>query len=304
MRVLCGIAVLTLFLLFQSSFSQADVLIEDGGINTFKAAAIPGVMQIDVASGAGQAGDYLLLTCGGFNNSSTNSFNAPAPAIFTELDTGNCGNNNNCIEGIWGGFTNNPASEMLTCSTTGTTLIFPIAALRYSNVNTINPVIGIQCSEGNSLLATAPSIMTEAGSQVVRIFTSFTFSEDETNNINVSPQTADFSIETSLEGIQIASIGSSTFFNMAGATGTADQAYMGLSPRNWRACTIALRMEPAPPTDPPPTEPPPTDPPPPTIVPPPASTSIPTLSQWGHLSIAILAVLIGVWFLRRNKVKV
>jgi len=62
MKVLCGIAVLTLFLLFQSSFSQADVLIEDGGINTFIAAAIPDVMQIDVASGAGQAGDYLLLT--------------------------------------------------------------------------------------------------------------------------------------------------------------------------------------------------------------------------------------------------
>jgi len=231
----------------------------------------------------------------------------PDLQFFTELDTENCGGSGNCKEGIWGGFTNKPASEMLTCSTTGTTLIFPIAALRYSNVNTINPVIGIQCSEANSLLATAPSIMTEAGPQVVRIFTSFTFSEDETNNINVSPHTADFSIETSLEGIQIASIGSSTFFYMAGATGTADQAYIGLSPRNWRACTIALRMEPAPPTDPPPTYPPPTDvpttDPPPTIIPPPLNTSIPTLSQWGHLGIAIFAVLIGIWFLRRHKAR-
>jgi len=109
-------------------------------------------MQLDVASGAGQAGDYLLLTCGAFNNSTTITFNEPAPAIFTELDTENCRNNNNCTEGIWGGFTNNPASENLTCNTTGASLLFTAATLRYSNVDTMNPVIGIQYSEGNGCL--------------------------------------------------------------------------------------------------------------------------------------------------------
>jgi hypothetical protein len=258
-------------------------------------------MQLNVASGAGQAGNYLLLTCGAFKNPPANAFNPPAPAIFTELDTENCGNSNTCMEGIWGGFTNNLASENLTCNTIGASLLFTAATLRYSNVNTMNPVIGIQCSEGNGLLATAPSIMTEAGSQVVRIFTSFAFTENLTNNITVNPQTASFSSEATVDGAQVSSIGSSTFFNSAGPTGTADQAYVG-SFRDWRACTIALRMEPAPPTMPPPTLPPPTDPPP-TIIPPPSSTSIPTLSQWGHLSIAIFAVLIGVWFLRRHKAR-
>jgi len=302
-RILLFVSIVLIAILLNTATSKSDVLIENGGINSFIAAFIPGVMQLDVASGSGQAGDYMVLTCGAFSNSSANSFNAPGPAIFTELDTENCGNNNNCIEGIWGGFTNNPASEDLTCNTTGTSIIFTAATLRYSNVNTMNPVIGIMCSEGNGLLATAPSIMTEAGSQVVRIFTSFAFAEEEVNNIMVNPQMASFSSQASLEGSQVTSVGSSTFFNSAGATGTADQTYVG-SARDWRACTLALRMEPAPPTPAPtPTITPPTGTPTPTIIPPPDVTSVPTLNQWGHLSIAILAVLVGVWFLRRHRVK-
>ena len=177
-RILLFVLIALLTILLNTATSKSDVLIENGGINPFKAAFIPGVMQLDVASGSGQAGDYVVLTCGAWSNSSANSFNAPGPAIFTELDTENCGNSNNCIEGIWGGFTNNPASEDLICNTTGTSIIFSAATLRYSNVNTMNPVIGISCSEGSGLLATAPSIATEAGSQVVRIFTATTFSED------------------------------------------------------------------------------------------------------------------------------
>ena len=305
-RILLFVSIVLIAILLNTATSKSDVLIENGGINSFIAAFIPGVMQLEVASGSGQADDYIVLTCGAFSNSSANTFIAPGPAIFTELDTENCGNNNNCIEGIWGGFTNNPASEDLICNTTGTSIIFTAATLRYSNVNTMNPVIGISCSEGNGLLATAPSIMTEAGSQVVRIFTSFTFSEDEVNNITVNPQMASFSSQASLEGSQVTSVGTSTFVNSAGATGTADQAYVG-SARDWRACTIALRMEPAPPTPAPTPSPTPTPTATPTttptILPPPDVTSVPTLGEWGHLSVAILAVLVGVLFLRRHRIK-
>ena len=169
-RNLLFISIILLTIFLNTAISKSDVLIENGGINSFKAAGIPGVMQLDVASGSGQAGDYIVLTCGAFGVSSNNSFSAPSPAIFTERDTENCGNNNLCIEGIWGGFTNNPASEDITCTTTGTSIIFNATALRYSNVDTMNPVIGISCSEGNDFLAIAPSIETEAGSQVVRIY--------------------------------------------------------------------------------------------------------------------------------------
>jgi len=295
-RNLLFISIILLTIFLNTAISKSDVLIENGGINNFFAAAIPGVMSLNVISGAGQANDYILLTCGSFKNPPVGSFNPPDPAIFTQLDADSCGSSNICIEGIWGGFTNNAASENLTCNTTGASLIFTAATLRYSNVDTMNPVIGIMCSEGNGLLATAPSIMTEAGSQVIRIFTSFAFTEVITNNITVAAQMADFSSEASVDGGQVSSIGSSNFFNMAGATGTADQAYVG-SARDWRACTIALRMEPAPPTDPPPPTPTPT------IIPPPDVTGVPTLGQWGHLSVALLAVLVGVLFLRRHRAK-
>jgi len=49
--------------------------------------------------------------------------------------------------------------------------------------------------------------MTEAGSQVIRIFTFFAFTEDMTNNINVAAQTANFISEASVDGAQVSSIG-------------------------------------------------------------------------------------------------
>lgn len=243
-KLLFVIFILFFAIFYNTQRSESDVLIENGGTSFFRAAFIPGVMELDVDTGAGQVDDYVLLTCGAYSNSSANSFNAPGPAIFTELDTENCGASNNCIEGIWGGFTSNAASETLTCNTTGTSIIFNATTLRYSNVDPMNPVIGIACAEGNGLLATAPSIATEAGSQVVRIFTSFAFVDDTSDSIIVAPQMASFDLQTTLEGLYIATIGTSDLFNTAGATGTADLAYTGLSPRDWRACTIALRMLP------------------------------------------------------------
>ncbi|MGB2693234.1 MAG: hypothetical protein WBB48_11700 [Thermodesulfobacteriota bacterium] len=311
-KILIYLPILLLTVFLNTDISKSDVLIENGGISRFAAAGIPGIMSLDVVSGAGQSGDYILLTCGSFKNPPVGTFNTPDPAIFTELDTNSCGSSNICIEGIWGGFTNNPGSEILTCNTSGASLLLTAGTLRYSNVDPMNPVIGISCNEGNGLLATAPSIATEAGSQVVRIFTSFAFTEEISNDIMFNPQAANFTSESTIDGVQVSSIGSSTFFNSAGATGTADQSYVG-SARDWRACTIALRMEPAPPTPTPvpptptptPTITPPTDTPTPTptIIPPPDVTSVPTLGQWGHLSVGIFAVLIGVWFLRRHKIK-
>ncbi|MEM7009078.1 MAG: hypothetical protein AAF462_08100 [Thermodesulfobacteriota bacterium] len=299
MRLLRLFLTIAIISFFNSYYSQADVLIESGGINSFAAAGIPGVMQLDVQSGAGQAGDYILLTCGAFENSQNNLFNSPDPAIFSGLDFDSCGDNGMCISGIWGGFTNNPASENLACNTTGASVIFTAGALRYSNVDTMNPVIAIDCNFGQGNTATAPSIMTEAGSQVVRIFTSFAFTEVIANGINVMSQVADFNSEATVDGGQVSSIASSMFFNSDGNTGTAVQMYVG-SPRDWRACTLALRMVPTPPT-----QPPPTVIPTPTMLPPPPidRTSVPTLTQWGHLSVAILILLIGVWFYRKHKIR-
>lgn len=312
-RIYIYLPLLFLSMFFNLPESYSDVLIENGGINSFSAAGIPGVMSLDVMTGPGQAGDYVLLTCGSFKNPPVGSFNAPDPAIFTQLDAQPCGASNICISGIWGGFTNNAGSENLTCNTTGASLLFTAGTLRYSNVETMNPIIDIQCGSGNGLLATAPSVITEAGSQVIRIFTSFAFTEDESDNIMVNPQTASFSSEATVDGGQVSSIGTSALFNTGGETGTADQAYVG-SARDWRACTIALRMEPAPPTPTPApptptptptiTPAPPTDTPTPTptIVPPPDVTDVPTLNQWGHMSVAIFLVLISIWVLRRHRV--
>ncbi len=300
MKVFTTILFIVLSLAFYTANSYADVLIESGGINSFSSVTAPGMTNVlDIDTGPGQSGNYLLLTCVAFNNSSINTFNAPSPAIFTQQDLDNCADNLNCITGIWGGFTNNAASEMLTCNSMQTTVLFAGGTLRYSNVDEMNPVIGISCSEGMSNTATAPSIMTEAGSQVVRIFNSFApNTEDEIDDIMVTPQSASFTSEATVDSSQISSIGTSALVNSDGPTGTGTQMYTGAA-RDWRACTIALRMVPDPPTMPPPT----ITPPPPTLVPP-IITDVPTLSQWGHLSVALFLVLIGVWFLRRHKIKV
>ena len=301
MKLVTTILVLILSLSFFTTKADADVSIESGGINSFSSVTAPGntnVLEID--SGPGQAGNYILLTCVAFNNSSANTFNTPSPAIFTQEDLDNCASNSNCITGIWGGFTNNPASETLICNSMQNTVLFAGGALRYSNVDDMNPVVGISCNEGMSNTATAPSIMTEAGSQVVRIFNSFAFNtEDEVDDIMVSSQSASFTSEAQVDSSQISSIGSSMLVNSDGPTGTADQAYVGAA-RDWRACTIALRMVPPPPTMPPTMAPPTMAPP--TFVPP-VTRNVPTLSQWGHLSIAFFLVIIGVWFLRRYKAK-
>ncbi len=113
-KILIYLPILLLTVFLNTDISKSDVLIEKGVIGRFAAAVIPGIMSLDVISGAGQSGDYILLTCGSFKNPPVGTFNTPDPAIFTELDTNSCGSSNICIEGIWGGFTNNPGSEILT----------------------------------------------------------------------------------------------------------------------------------------------------------------------------------------------
>lgn len=324
----------------------------------------PGFTTSNIGIGPGQ-GDYDLVVCS-IETDGANPFELPTPGNWNELDNGTCVDPD-CQLGIWGRANLNPVAEDINYSWQDDTRGFVAGSIRYSGVDTINPIIDMVCSEvdGQELVidslssepgaqivvfqtirttgnqseefvsfdsnlglfvlsreydqnqrmlllgttipdetgagleagntATAPSITTEAGSQVVRIFNSFAFIEGTFNERIVTPQMASITAETTVDGGQVSSIVRSVLVNSGGATGTADQVYMG-SPRDWRACTIALRMLPDPPTMPPPT----IAPPPPTIVPP-IVTDVPTLSQWGHLSIALFLVLIEVWFLRRHK---
>ena len=305
LKKLIFLPIIFLSLLVISFKSQADVSVDSSDSNTaenftpFTSAIVP--------TGTGQVGDYQLIVCS--VNGNNNFFSSPSPGTWTEHDNASCEEigspSEDCTHSIWGRFTSSSASEDITCSWSNGINNFTAGSFRYSNVDTMNPVINIACNTGFGTEVIAPSIMTEAGSQVARIYTHifFNFVPPPFAGIVTKAISDSFIAHASfdLEAF-LSTFGETTLFPAAGATGEATLSPPPELEAAWRACTIALRMQMPPPTDPPPTDPPPTITPTPTIIPV-ISTSIPTLSQWGHLSIAILAVLIGVWFLRKHRVK-
>ncbi len=252
--------------------SNANVLIEDVEA---AASATPNQTQIGIETGVGQAGDYVLFSCATTLSDSPQSINDPTPGDWNEIDLGECGSGF-CIHGIWGGFTDNPNSENITCSWTENTNVSGAGSFRYTGVDPDNPIIGVDCAVGFDDFPTAPSIQTEAGSQVVRIFTYGNFfdvgvADVPENEANADPIGSYFASATgNFEFIN--SSGLSVLFSEAGPTGTI-QLSLQTSAR-WRACTIALRMR---------------------------TTEVPTMNEWGMITFAAFAGIAGFWFIRRRQ---
>ncbi len=170
-RSILFLPVLVLSLFLVSSVSQADVVIEDIESNIRFSSEMPFNNGI-VETGSGSPGDYELIACGVVDPNESNNFSAPTPGNWNELDTGQCGGSFSCIGGIWGRFTNNPDSEDINCNWTELNFVFAAGSMRFSGVDGDNPIIDVACDTGTGTsTATAPSINTEAGSFVVRIYT-------------------------------------------------------------------------------------------------------------------------------------
>ncbi len=271
------ILILSMFLFV--NYSQANVLVDDADSASL-AIIVAAFTSADVPTGSGMVGDYQIIACGVFQ---VNTFSDPAPGTWEELDMGGCdGVNGLCTHGIWGRFTDNPASEDITCSWTSPSSVFAAGSFRYNEVDPIDPIIAVACDfgagQGANVIATAPSVNTVAGSQVARIYTYRNFNLTPTGDSNMNDDTTGSFISNAFANTatNVNMQGETELVLVDGPTGTASIDAGEVA--EWRACTIALRM-----------------------VPPPEPRNVPTMSEWGLIGFAAFAGIAGIWYLRRRQ---
>jgi len=273
--LLLPILVLSMFLFV--NYSQANVIVDDADSAT-EVNENPTFISANVPTGSGLVGDYELIACG-VSTDNGNSFNNPAPGIWTQLDNGICNDpNGNCIQGIWGRFTDNPASEDITCSWDNPSFVFAAGSFRYNEVDPVDPIIAVACDsgagDGANIMATAPSVETVAGSQVARIYTVRNFEILETSDFNNNDDVSGvFQSIAGVSSVNVIVLGVTQLALVDGPTGEAP-LNVGLNAQ-WRACTIALRMVPV-------------------------VRNVPTMSEWGLIAFAAFVGIAGIWFLRRR----
>ena len=222
-------------------------------------------------------GDFEILACGTVDNG-TNSFNIPLGG-WDEIDQEGCGGSN-CLIGLFYKFTPQPNNIQTSCSWTLPTGVFAGGILAYRGTDPDEPVITSECNSGTGPTMTTPSIITEAGSMVVRytisnldIATPFenlpgslAFGKFETGSVIVNP----------FQSIQLFGYGEP--FEDAG---TAPQVLIQLvDTADWVACTIGIRMEGSVPV----------------------LAQVPTLNEWGLIIFALAVGLSGLWFIRKRQI--
>ena len=280
MRRLFLTSVLFVITLTIANYTMADVLVVDSGVTTQEAFTTSLFVPTGAETNDEEDGDYVLLMCSTLSDGD-NSFSDPTLGDWTEIDNGQCGNGGfepgiSCVHGIWGRFFGPPSEDNgARCNWAEEELVSVGGALRYRNVDTNSPIIASECDNGFGTTATAPSIESEAGAQVVRIV-SFRFPEGiscgATDNIvtiisaceNADVLNISFQAETEID-------------QTGGPTGEAViplEHNIGTPPANWRACTVALRM---------------------------ATRNIPTMSEWGFIAVAAFMGAAGVWYIRRKQ---
>ncbi len=171
MKLLPLLLVLTLYVF---SESQANVLVNDAGSNAGLGAPFTSSV---VPTGSGQVGDYELISCSILPFEEGNMYSDPTPGTWDTLNTGISGRGEVAL-GIWGRFTDNAASEDISCNWNIVSDVFTTGSFRYLFVDRDNPIIAVACNSGESETAVAPSVIAEPGSQVVRIFATLTEIEE------------------------------------------------------------------------------------------------------------------------------
>jgi hypothetical protein len=259
---------ITAFILLTSlSLSNAEIVLD--GVSSNNKEGLFNQAEVNVP--AGIPGDFEIITC--TTAYETNTFFDPTPGSFSLLDSGGCGGVDSCELAFWTRLDDSAGASQIFCNWDLNTNVFAAGALRYSGVDINNPIIGVDCGTGVGLVATAPSIDTQKGSEVLRVVSLLRY--------NVAPGVAAqaekllFEV-TSASGTQtIELFAVSSTFEESGPTGE-EEFQLGTSADNWRACTIALRA---------------------------VEHQIPTLSEWGLGIFAGLFGLSAVWALRRRAVR-
>lgn len=262
--------------------SYANIIVEASDSN-----AVVSTLDLfasPILTGSGKSGDYQVIACG-IGRTGNEAFFDPSPGNWTELDQGLCGGGR-CFGGIWGRFANTQDSEEIICSWEVEEITFAAGSFRYTGVDPDNPVIAVACDTGSELgtgvfEAVAPSVNTEAGSQVVRILTyGIVFDRSPTGHSHSNDDTSGSFMSKAAFRVRfnVSMQGQTEFAIANGPTGDAvieiDAVSRGVG---WRACTIALRMAPE-------------------------ARPIPTMSEWGLVAMAGILGIIGLFAIRRRAV--
>jgi len=264
------ISLTTCLFLLSVTVSKAVVQLVDTESTDFRTDIDNNITSGLITTGSGSPGDFEVLMCSTSSNGS-NSFLNPTPGDWLTIDSGKCGGQGQCILGIYGRFDEFSDSSDISCNWTNPTNVFAAGLFRYNGVDNNNPVIDVACNTGGfGNILTAPSIITEPGSVVIRVFLNGTteFQAFQSNTlphgfflaVGISNQTGEF----------VEEMGISDTFLDGGATGTID---FFQNTFNWRACTIALRMAPA---------------------------NIPTLSEGGLFVFTLLMAVSAAWFIKKR----
>ena len=260
-------------LLLASTASHAVIQLRENGVqsNVFNT---PNQTQLAILTSAGEAGDFELMMCA--TRSDGSNFFLNATPGWTTLDSGSCGGSGGCILGIFTRTDDSPAQTANNCIWVDPTNMGGGGSFRYSGADPEDFFIDVECNTGSGGSPIAPSILTSAGSSVVRVFTTGGLTDQQFVDSD-QVQEGGFGFGA-INGEFIIGEGSTFFFEDAGQTGEFDFETFA---DDWRACTVAFG---------------------PVLVL--NTANVPTLSEW---SLGIFAALFGiaaVWALRRRAVRV
>jgi IPTL-CTERM motif len=255
------------FVTMTISSSEANNIFLQGQTQGGTASGAP-VTEIAIDSPSGNRADFELLVCATFSDGS-NDFNNANPGWSTE-DVGGCGGAPDCILGIFARFDDSTQGVENQCSWDDGTEVFSGGILRYTGVDSDGAILGeVECNTGTGFTATAPSVFTEAGSVVVRIFAADaeSFASEVPNfglgNLGSAVSIGNQKVLTAIYGEP---------FSEDGDSGTAE---FDLNPSTtWRACSVALNSL--------------------------DRTVVPTLGEWGLIAMAGVLGFVGFVAIRRR----
>ncbi len=149
--------------------TSSKALIEFQNVTSVEVASGIPFTQATVESPNGLVGDFEVLACANIDEGVLD-FN-PATPGWTEQNQGKC-EIATCVMSINTKFSNSTGGELNTCSWDVPSPLFAGGILRYSGVDPNNPIIDLQCNADVGITATAPSVITEDNSVVLRFFIS------------------------------------------------------------------------------------------------------------------------------------
>ncbi len=238
------------------------------------------ITEMSLDSPSGEAGDFEVFSCG-IQANGINSINDSTPN-WNPINIGGCAGAPDCMLGIWSKFSEDSEGVTNTCSWTfNSNESFP-EIFRYSGVDPDAPIISSSCSTGMSLLPTTPSINTEENAVVIRyILTNGNVPNEIENLPDFFNDLGTFIVGTIGEGEN--ALFTLIYGEASTATGLAAPVQVLLDESaSWRACSISLRAA---------------------AGAQPQISEVPTLSEWGLISLAILLGIVGFIFIERRKAK-